>query len=242
MNVKYDFQEQNFVVTGASSGIGQETARELLQAGARVLGLARHFDACTALAEEFPHTWMPVETDITDSDAAVRAIEAFTSRYGKVHGCVHSAGISTLQPINVWTVDKAREIMELNLWAGESMLKLLLKRKYRAEQLSHVFISSISAHEGQKGMSAYSTSKGAVEVLVRCAAQELAAKGQRVNSVCLGWIAGTRMTSDVDNTVPEAPLGNGEPADAAGMILFLLSDRARWITGANFVLDGGYLA
>ena len=141
MNVKYDFQEQNFVVTGASSGIGQETARELLQAGARVLGLARHFDACTALAEEFPHTWMPVETDITDSDAAVRAIEAFTSRYGKVHGCVHSAGISTLQPINVWTVDKAREIMELNLWAGESMLKLLLKRKYRAEQLSHVFIS-----------------------------------------------------------------------------------------------------
>ena len=75
---------------------------------------------------------------------------------------------------------------------------------------------------------------------MRTAAPELATRGQRVNSVCLGWLK-TNMTKDEEYVVPDIPLGNGSTEDAAGMILYLLSDRARWITGANFVVDGGFL-
>ena len=241
MNVTFDFQGQNFLVTGASSGIGRETARELLESGATVLGIARHFPEPDELAEKYPDSWVPMKVDVTDFSSMKNAVEVFTENHGKLHGCVHSAGMAVLLPVNVWNHEQAKKVMDVNLWAGEALLKLLWKRKYHEAGFSHVFISSVSAKKGQKGLSIYAASKAALESLVKTASQELAVKGQRVNSVCLGWIE-TGMTHDVENDVPVAPLGSGRTEDAAGMILYLLSDRARWITGANFVIDGGYLA
>ena len=241
MNIVFDFHGQSFLVTGASSGIGRETARELLEAGATVLGVARHFPEPDELAVKYPSTWVPMKVDVTDFLAVEETVEAFVSEHGKLHGCVHSAGTAVLLPVNVWNHEKAKNVMDVNLWAGEALLKLLWKRKYHEAGFSHVFISSVSAQKAQKGLSIYAASKAALEALVRTSSQELAAKGQRVNSVCLGWIE-TGMTSDVDNEKPQSPLGTGCTEDAAGMILYLLSDRARWITGSNFVVDGGYLA
>ena len=241
MNVTFDFHGRNFLVTGASSGIGRETARELLEAGAAVLGMARHFPESDELSEEYPDRWVPMKVDVTDFSAVEKAVDTFATEYGKLSGCVHSAGMAVLLPVNVWNHEQAKRVMDVNLWAGEALLKLLWKRKYHETGCAHVFISSVSARKGQKGLSIYAASKAAIESLVRTAAQELAAKGQRVNSVCLGWIE-TGMTRDTENDVPPSPLGIGQTGDAAGMILYLLSDRARWITGSNFVIDGGYLA
>lgn len=241
MNVTFDFQGQKFLVTGASSGIGRETAKELLESGATVLGIARHFPEPDELAEKYPASWVPMKVDVTDFASVENAVEVFTENYGKLHGCVHSAGMAVLLPVNVWNHEQAKKVMDVNLWAGEALLKLLWKRKYHEAGFSHVFVSSVSAHKAQKGLSIYAASKAALEAMVRTASQELAVKGQRVNSVCLGWIE-TGMTLDTDNDVPKSPLGIGSTEDAAGMILYLLSDRARWITGANFIIDGGYLA
>lgn len=241
MNVAFDFRGQNFLVTGASSGIGRGTAKELLAAGAKVLGMARHFPEEDELAAAYPDLWVPMRVDVTDFSALAEAVDAFAEKHGKLHGSVHSAGAAALLPINVWNHERAKAIMDVNLWAAEALMKLLWKRKYHEPGFSHVFISSVSARRGQKGLSVYGASKAALESLVRTAARELAGKGQRVNSVCLGWIE-TGMTKDADNEVPPSPLGEGRVEDASGMILYLLSDRARWITGANFVIDGGYLS
>jgi len=94
-------------------------------------------------------------------------------------------------------------------------------------------------------MFAYSAAKSAVCVAAKTFAKELAAKGHRVVSLSPGWVA-TEMTSkSSDFQAPQSDrclLGYGKPEDVAGMVLFLLSDKARWITGTDIVVDGGYLA
>lgn len=241
MNVTFNFSGQNFLVTGASSGIGRATAKELLSAGATVLGLARHFPQDDEFAV-YGDRWHPRCADVTDFAALSQAVDDFAVNHGKFSGSVHAAGTAVLTPVNVWNSEQAGAVTEVNVWSAGSLLKLMWKRKYHTDNFSHVFISSVSAHRGQKGLGAYAAGKAALEALVRTAAQELAGKGQRVNSVCLGWIERTGMTQDAETVVPTAPLGGGTTEDAAGIILFLLSDRARWITGANLVADGGYLS
>mgnify|MGYP003590290939 CR=1 FL=1 len=243
MDVTFDFTGKNFVVTGASSGIGFELVRELLEAGANVLGLSRHMTEGLPAFAGLAGNLVGIDADVTDEAALERAIAGFVKDYGPLHGCVHSAGRGRLIPIRVWNANKAREMMELNFFAGMSLLKIASRRKYSAEAASYLYISSVSAERGQMGLGDYSATKGALESMVRCAALETAGRRQRVNSVCLGWLD-TPLTrsSGADSKVEEVPLGQGTPADAAGLMLFLLSDRARWITGSNFVMDGGYLA
>lgn len=241
MDVFFDFKGKNFVVTGAGSGIGCQLMQELLSAGATVLAVSRHLQQHKALLRRYDGRLFFAEIDVNQQELLEAAVADFVGRCGKVDGSVHAAGMAAMLPMNVWNKERAQALMDVNVWAGMSLLKILSKKKYSNEGMSHVFISSVSAHKGQKGLSDYAASKGAVESMVRCAAQELAGKKQRVNSVCFGWIE-TKMTKDRENILPENLLGPGSTADAAGILLFLLSDRAAWITGSNFVVDGGYLA
>lgn len=239
-DLTFDFSGKAFLVTGASSGIGQETVRELLRSGAAVLGLARHMES--VVEQDFPERLTVVNADVMDSEAVEAAVSSFVGKQGRLSGMVHAAGMTQLVPLRAWHAEAAKHLMDVNFWAGVSLLKLVSQKRYAVEGASHVFLSSVSAHHGQAGMLDYSASKGAVEAMVRSAAQELARRKQRVNSVCFGWIEGTRMTSDTDNIVGESLLGNGRPEDAAGIIQFLLSDASRWITGSNLIADGGYLS
>lgn len=241
MNVSFDFSGKNFVVTGAASGIGYQLVLELLDAGANVLAVSRHLKQHEGLRERYRSQLFLAEMDVNQHVQLEQTVAAFVEGWGKIDGSVHCAGMSMMLPLAVWNLEKAQALMDVNLWAGVALLKILLKKKYGNAGLSHVYISSVSAHKGQKGLSVYGASKGALESMVRSAALEIAGKQQRVNSVCFGWVE-TKMTEGSENTVPDNLLGKGMPADAAGIILFLLSDRARWITGSNFVVDGGYLA
>ena len=241
MDVKFNLSGKNFVVTGASSGIGYQTTVELLESGAKVLAIARHMSNCQSLKERFAEQIYIADVDVNDQGLLCKAIEGFVEWAGKIDGSVHCAGLAKMLPLNVWNLNSAQEMMRVNLWSGMALLKLLARKKYSNQGASYVYISSVSAHKGQKGMSIYSATKAALEASVRCLAQELASKMYRVNSVCLGWVE-TNMTKDVDNIPPQTLLGTGQPEDAAGIILFLLSSRAKWITGSNFVVDGGYLS
>ena len=234
MNVAFNFSGQNFLVTGASSGIGAETARELLESGAKVLGVARHFP--DAEFEKFGDLWQPRILDVTQFEAAEKVLAEFVTAHGKLSGVVHSAGAARILPVNVWDLDAAAALMDVNFFAVCNLVKIFCKQKYRAENFAQVLVSSVSAHKIQKSLSAYAASKSAAETFMRTAAAELAGKKIRLNSVSLGFIAGTKMTADAE--IFEMP--RGEVADAAGVILFLLSDRAKFITGANFVVDGGF--
>ena len=111
-----------------------------------------------------------------------------------------------------------------------------------------MIFSSVAAYEGPKGILFYAAAKGAVQSAVRVMSKEISHRDQRINSISPGWIQ-TEMTASYLESVGAnleddhaAPLGIGTPEDVSGLVLFLLSDRAGWITGQDFIVDGGYLS
>ena len=110
-----------------------------------------------------------------------------------------------------------------------------------------MLMSSVSASTGEKGMLAYSAAKAGVRTAVKTLAKEIALKGHRIVSISPGWVK-TEMTSQISQAVGTSDvearhlLRIGNPKDISGVALFLLSDRAGWMTGTDIVVDGGYLA
>ena len=243
----FDFTGERFVVTGASSGMGRQVALELAEAGATVLAIGRDAARLEQLVAECPGRIVSARLDVCDAAALEDAVRAFTAEHGKLAGGVHAAGMSGLTPLKSFDLEAAQEIMRVSFWAGMTLLRLITKSKYGAAGTSTVLFSSVCARSHEKGMFAYAAAKAAMDSGLRAAAKEICAKGHRVNSVLPGWVLSSMTEqlgelSRTDAVFDRHLLGQGSPADVSGMVLFLLSDRARWITGAGIVVDGGYLA
>lgn len=244
MEVQFDFTGKRFVVTGASSGMGRKIVQELAIAGADVLAIARRAGELEKLYNEYPERITAAPNDVTDMEAMEESIAAFVADKGKIDGSVHAAGLLKFTPLRAFNLIEAKKMMDVSLWAGIRLLQLITKKIYAANTTAHVAFSSVNAHKGQKGLSAYSATKAAIEASVHVLAQEIADKGHRINSISPG-IVRTDMTKDIiinADLVSKYLLGLGNAENVAGLVLFLLSDRAKWITGTNFVVDGGYLA
>ena len=245
--VIYDFTGDNFVVTGASSGIGRQIARELADSGAKVLAIGRNSERLEALKAESPEHIFSASLDVCDSETLEKAIADFVAEHGKLSGGVHAAGISDITPLRSYDNERAHEIMNTSFWAGMKLLQLITKAKYGNPGTSTVLFSSGYSLQPAKGMFAYGAAKAAVNTAVKCAAKEICAKKHRVNSIIPGWVE-TGMTGSFEVS-PEIEavrashlLGTGKPENVSKMVLFLLSSAASWITGTNVVVDGGSLA
>ncbi len=245
--VTFDFTEERYVVTGATSGMGREVALELAVAGAKVLAIGRNEESLKKIQSELPDNVFPAQLDVCDSAALEEAIKTFVVKHGKLNGAVHAAGIYELTPIKSYDVDIAKKIMDISFWAGMDLLHLVTKSKYGMSGTSTVLFSSASAFSHARGMFAYSATKAALNCGLQSAAKEICGKNHRVNSIVPGWVK-TPMTEKADEVAATSAvfdrhlLGVGSPQDVIGMVLFLLSDRAKWITGSAVVVDGGYLA
>lgn len=245
--MNFDFTGERYVVTGASSGIGRQITLDLAAAGAKILAIARNKERLTEVSGHFPDRIITYSVDVCDVDKLEDSIKNFVETHGKLNGGVHAAGIAGLTTLKSFDRDLAYKIMQVNFWAGVDLLKLITKSKYGLNGTSTVMFSSIAAILNARGVFAYSASKSAVNSFVKTAAKEINMKKHRVNSILPGWV-NTQMAinyeawSDVESIEKNTLLGNGEPIDISGMVLFLLSDSARWITGNNIVVDGGYLA
>lgn len=245
--VTFDFTGKNFIVTGASSGMGRQIALELAEAGAKVLVIARRQNELDKLKEFYPQNIIPASLDVCDEQKMEMAIKEFVSGYGKIDGAVHAAGIVNLTPLKAFDETLAKTIFEISYWASIKLLQICSKIKISNSNSSFVLFSSTGSYNAAKGMFAYASAKGAIRIAVRCIAKEIAHRGLRINTVSPGWV-NTDMTvklsetNDVNEIKNKHLLGIGNPEDVSGMVLFLLSDRAKWINGTDVVVDGGYLA
>lgn len=246
MNINYNFKDKRFVVTGATSGIGKRVASDLAKSGAIVLAIGRRQEKLSELKELYGDKIVTAPLDVNNFVLLKSALESF-SESGKINGSLHAAGINKYTPLRAFNWTDADNILRTSLNAGIEMTRILTSKKITSEKGSHVFISSVAGIKGELGFTAYSAAKAAVIGAVRSMALELAIKDIRVNAITPGWLP-TEMTDSIEARYPgrletiklQHPLGIGSVEDVSNLVLFLLSDEAKWITGTNIVIDGGY--
>ena len=161
----------------------------------------------------------------------------------KLDGLVYSAGIASFYPLNSITMDRIKQCMNVNTYAFIELVKHITKRKYRAEKMSIVAVSSINAVQPQKCQTLYAMSKAALNVAVQTMAMELADKSIRVNSICPGATRTKMMQAAIERgdrlELERQLLGMLSPVEIANAILFLLSDMSSAMTGRVLFADGG---
>lgn len=241
------FKDKHILITGASSGIGKETALKLAQENATLTIVARNESLLKDLVIELkkicPNNHSYILTDLSDE----KSIQALAQRIENVDGVVHAAGIVSPLPVKFIQKKHLDKIYHINLYAPILLTGSLLKNKKINASGSIVFISSISTDHPYFGGSMYTSSKAGIEAYSRNLALEVASKKIRSN-VLAPALVNTRILKETIAASDEKaweeyqnqyPFGIGQPEDVANSILFFLSDDSQWITGQKLVLDGG---
>lgn len=229
------------LITGGTGGIGEAICRRLAAEGYTIIiNYSRSHEKAEALAEELHGTALCF--DVADSEKTAAAIR----NAGRIDLLVNNAGISEIELFTHITPEKARRIMEVNLWGtmncSRAVLPSMISRKSGC-------IINISSMWGQCGASCevdYSASKAGIIGFTKALAKEAAPSGIRVNCIAPGFIM-TEMNSrfspeDLELIREEIPLGIfGEPRHIADAAAFLASDQAEYITGQVLAVNGGMI-
>lgn len=234
------------LVTGASSGIGQETAVRISKMGGTLVLTGRHNERLQhtlSLLEGSGHTAIAADLlNETERNDLVKQLPA-------VDGIVHSAGIVTPFPIKFIDQRKIDETLNINYEIPVLLMAGIIRAKKIKENGSVVFLSSISSQHPHLGGTLYAGAKAALEAFSKVVALELMPLKVRSNCISPGMVktplydnAEKEISKEsMDRHVNLYPLGVGYPEDVANTAIFLLSEAGRWITGINIILDGGYL-
>ena len=231
------------LITGASSGFGRSIAQKLATSRRLVL-VGRNLEKLEAvrigLANPGQHlSWV---RDLSRLDELGSELAAFLAAHDvSIDHFVHSAGDSGIQLARSTDMGFVKRLFNVNLFSAMEIIRPLTHKKVNHGALASItFISSIATRVGASGYSVYAASKGAVNSLSLSLAIELA-PATRVNAILPG-IVETQMTKEYFTNPGFAafyPMGFGKPEDVADAVEFLSSERARWITGQEIVVDGG---
>jgi len=238
------------LITGANGGFGVEIARKFASAGAHVVLHGRQAEPLEAHAEELRTQGWTASTFIAELDdpaSLAQACKDLASRHTHIDCVINNAGARDRRSVAELDRDAFRHLVEVNLVAPYDLVRQLLPRMPAGSSV--VNITSIAGSIAKAGDPAYTASKGGLESLTRALAAEWGSRGIRVNAVAPGFFATEPNASFVaDTTVGEflktrTALGRwGRPEEVAGIIAFLCSQEASYITGATIPVDGGYLA
>ena len=246
-----DLSRTKLLVTGATGALGMATAILASRFGASCVLWGRNrksLDQTLNCLSGSNHHAM--EIDLSKLDTIEPGLDRTSEMANGLDGIAHFAGVHATVPVRSLDLDETEELIRVNLTSAFALVKAFRRKSIPKDSPSVVLVGSVAGLKGESGASAYSASKGAIISLTRSLAVELAKDGIRVNCVSPGAVdagmtklATQRSVGVFDGKIAGShPLGLGTPEDVASAVLFLLSSRSKWATGANFVIDGGYTA
>ena len=243
----FSLEGKIILITGASSGIGAETAVECSRLGATVIITGRNEqriqETYSRLDRSFSQNHQMVLADLTEETDIVRLVE----QIDHIDGLVSNAGVNRIKPMAFVQSDDFDFVFRNNVYAGLSLIRLLLKKKRFTRNSSIVFTSSVSAFYNAPGRVLYAGSKAAQTSLMRSVAVELADKGIRANAVHPGLVETKLLQESLsvderNNALSEYPMKRfGKAEDIAWAVIYLLSDASSWVTGTSLTIDGGFM-
>ena len=236
---------KTILVTGASSGIGRETAVRCSRMGADLVVTARDAGRLQQTCSQLDS---PVKAQLIADLTCPEDVERLVAALPPLDGAALCAGNSTTLPLQFGSREKFDEMFDVNFFAPVELLRLLYKKKVLQKGASVVLIASIGGtHSFMPGNGVYGASKAALNSVMKYAAREYASRKVRVNSICPGMVdtplihRGTITEEQLAEDAKKYPLGRyGRPEDVANGALYLLSDASSWLTGHDLVIDGGF--
>jgi NAD(P)-dependent dehydrogenase (short-subunit alcohol dehydrogenase family) len=244
--------DRTYLITGASSGLGRAAALMVNRCGGRVIAAGRNEERLGELLNELKNSREHAISifEFRDADSTTTWVEELSGIYGPFAGIFHAAGVEMIRPIRMTKQSHIDSVLSSSLFAAFGIARAVSRKSVMVDGGSVLFMSSVASFKGQRGLSAYASSKAGIDGMVRALVEEFAPRRIRVNSIAAGAVETpmhdrtiSKGGSDVQADYVNAhPLGIGKSSDIAHAVVFLLSDASTWITGASLVIDGGYTA
>jgi len=248
--MKADFKGKVAVVTGASRGIGEATARQLDASGAMTVLVARSEDKLLRIKEDMENPSLHVPIDLSLDEAPKTIREMVIEEFGKIDVLVNNAAVERNEPAHRATAAAIDETLLVNLRQAFMLCSAFAKDLF-ATQGNVVNVTSTAAAGAGGTQGAYAASKGGLNTLTKNLSNEWANKGVRVNAVAPGlvltemWEPTFELLGEenvMENFVKRVPLGKwGKPEEIANVVCFIASDLASYLTGQIVRVDGGML-
>jgi NAD(P)-dependent dehydrogenase (short-subunit alcohol dehydrogenase family) len=236
------------LITGGTSGIGLETARQFLAEGARVAVTGSNPETLEKARKELGEGALVLQSDASDAGAQKKLAEEIGKAFGQLDVLFVNAGIAVLKPVAQWDEASFDRSIAVNVKGPFFLIQALLP--ILANPTSIVLNTSVNAHIGMPGSTVYASSKAALISMARTLSGELISRGIRVNAVSPGPIstplygklgfseADLQKTADAIRS--QVPAGRfGEPSEVAKTVVFLASDEAAFMVGSEILIDGG---
>ncbi|WP_420002631.1 SDR family NAD(P)-dependent oxidoreductase [Arenibacterium sp. LLYu02] len=246
-----DFAGKTALVTGANRGIGWAIVEELAARGAQIALHARRIDAellerTAALARQTDTVILPLSGDLGEEGAIAHIMAQLDAQVSRLDLLVNNAGFESAAALEELPLADWDAVLKVNLTAPFQLAQAACQRMKQTGGGVVINISSIHDEVPRKGFTHYSVAKAGLKMLSRCAAVEWAEYGIRVLTLSPGAIE-TDINREVieeigrDTFADWIPLGVGQPQDVAHLVAFAASDQARYMTGTELYLDGGYM-
>jgi NAD(P)-dependent dehydrogenase (short-subunit alcohol dehydrogenase family) len=247
-----EFAGKVLLVTGATSGIGRATALRFAESGASIAAVGRNEAALARVAEQINSLGgkaLSIQADLVRDTAAAEIVSQTVEHFGGIDVLVNAAGDISFGTIETTTLGAWDKMLDINLRTIFALMQQAIP-SLLGRRGNIVNVSSVTGLRSFPGVLAYCVSKAGLDQLTRCAALELAARGVRVNAVNpgvvvteihkRGGLSEEQYGAFLEHSKTTHPLGRvGEPREIADLIHFLASERASWITGGTYSIDGG---